>query len=59
MARDKNLRPCLPLKPQEKKVYINMFILKLKYNYPVDNLILKRTLEKAMARKALNKIGVD
>jgi hypothetical protein len=20
MARDKNLRPCLPLKPQEKKV---------------------------------------
>ncbi|MBL0356370.1 MAG: hypothetical protein IPP72_05530 [Chitinophagaceae bacterium] len=24
MARDKNLRPCLPLKPQEKKLgYIN------------------------------------
>jgi hypothetical protein len=59
MARDKNLRPCLPLKPQEKKVYINKFILIFKYKSLIENWIIKKDFGEANARKALNKIGVD
>ena len=27
MARDKNLRPCLPLKPQEKKLRLSNYLI--------------------------------